>query len=75
MQRLPHVPTIHLVTEDCNMIEFAKKCVKNYDPDSGKGYYQLIDGDGECISRHMDVILISEVCVQYIVIKSNNVVA
>ena len=52
------------------MIEFAMKCVKNYDPDAGKGYYQLIDGDGECITRHTDVILISEVCIQYIVIKS-----
>ena len=56
------------------MIEFAKKYVKNYDPDSGKGYYQLIDGDGEYISHHTDVILISEVCVQYYILVMANII-
>ena len=57
------IPTIREVTEDCNMIEFAKKYVEYYDPDCGKGYYQLIDGVSEYISCHTDVILITEVCV------------
>ena len=57
------IPTLHPVTEDCNMIDFAKKCVNNYNPDSGKGYYQLVDGDSEYVSHHSDIILISEVCV------------
>ena len=56
------IPTIHEVNEDCNMINFAKKHVENYDPDSGKGYYQLIDGVSEYISDQTDIVLITKVC-------------
>lgn len=57
----PLIPEIHLVDEECNMIDFAKKFVKDYDPDSGMGYYELTDGTEEYISHTTGVILISKV--------------
>ena len=55
------IPLIYSVENEINMIEFAKHNIPNYDPDRGKGYYQLIDGSPEYISSQTDVILISEV--------------
>lgn len=52
---------MHFVGEECNMIEFAKHKIKNYDPDSGKGYFQLTVGSQEYISSQTDVVLINEV--------------
>lgn len=57
----PFIPIFHQVDDDCNMIDYAKKIVRHYDPDSGKGYYQLTDTAEEYISHNTDVILISEV--------------
>ena len=31
------------VTTKCNMVEFAKGKIDHYDPDSGKGYFQLTE--------------------------------
>ena len=55
---------IILVPEECNMIDFAKKNIDNYDPDSGKGYYQFIEKTQEYISPKTQVILVSEVSTQ-----------
>ena len=55
------IPLIYPVEEDCNMIEFAEQKIPNYDPDSGKGYYQLVDDTKVYISSKTDVVLISKV--------------
>lgn len=55
------IPPMHIVKEECNMIEFAKHVINNYDPDSGKGYFQLLAGSQEYISSKTDVVLINEV--------------
>ena len=31
------------VTTECNMVEFAEEKIDCYDPDSGKGYFQLTE--------------------------------
>ena len=60
-QTLNFIPPMHYVEEECNMIEFAKQKDENYDPDSGKGYFQLTEKSQEYISSTTDVLLISEV--------------
>ena len=52
---------IILVHKESNMIEFARMNIENYDPDSGKGYYQLTEATEEYISSKTQVVLISEV--------------
>ena len=52
------------VFEECNMIDFAKKNIDNYDPDSGKGYYQFIEETEEYISPKTQIVLVSEVSTQ-----------
>lgn len=52
---------MHLVEEECNIIKFAKQKDENYDPDSGKGYFQLTERSPEYISSTTNVVLISEV--------------
>jgi hypothetical protein len=50
------------VHKESNMIEFAKLNIENYDPDSGKGYYQFTEANyDEFISSKSQVVLISEV--------------
>ena len=49
------------VPKECNMIDFAMEKIENYDPDSGKGYYQFIKGTEEFISSKTRVALVSEV--------------
>ena len=49
------------VPKECNMIDFAMENIGNYDPDSGKGYYQFIAGAEEYISPKTRVVLVSEV--------------
>ena len=56
--------TIIPVRKKCNMIEFAKNNIKNYDPDSGKGYYQFIKSKYEYISPKTEVVLVSKVSTQ-----------
>ena len=57
---------IFLVPEKSNMIDFAKKNIDNYDPDSGKGYYQFTETSKEYISPKTEVVLVSEVSIQSI---------
>ena len=49
------------VPKECNMIEFAKEKIENYEPDSGNGYYQFIEGTEEYIPPKTRVVLVSEV--------------
>ena len=56
-------PKIIRVPRECNMIDFAKENIDNYDPDSGKGYYQFVMGAEEYISRKTRVVLVSEVSI------------
>ena len=55
---------IYPVHEDCNMIDFAKKCIgHNYDPDSGSGYFQFVGNTQEYVSPNTQVILVNQVSV------------
>ena len=54
-------PKIFTVPENCSMIDFAKKNIDNYDPDSGTGYYQFTEESKEYISPKTQVALVSEV--------------
>ena len=49
------------VPEICNMIDFAKKNIDDYDPDSGTGYYQLTEESKEYISPKTQVALVRDV--------------
>ena len=50
------------VHKESNMIDFAMFNIENYDPDSGKGYYQFTEANQEeFISSKSQVVLISEV--------------
>lgn len=49
------------VSKESNMIDFAKKQIDNYDPDSGNGYYQFTEANEEYVSPKTKVVLISEV--------------
>ena len=58
---------IILVTENCNMIDFAKRNIDNYDPDSGKGYYQFANRCEEYISPKTQIVLVSEVSMHAVI--------
>ena len=49
------------VPKECNMIDFAKEKIENYEPDSGNGYYQFIEGTEEYIPPKTKVALVSKV--------------
>ena len=57
------------VLKECNMIDFAKEKVDNYDPDSGYGYYQFTEGTEEYISPMTQVVLVSKVSIYAVNIK------
>lgn len=57
------IPPMYIVEQECNMVKFAQEKIKNYDPDSGKGYFQLTHGSQEYISSTTEVVLISEVII------------
>ena len=57
------ITKIFPVLKECNMIDFAKEKVDNYDPDSGYGYYQFTEGTEEYISPMTQVVLISQVSI------------
>ena len=51
------------VPKGCNMIDFAKEKVENYNPDSGNGYYQFLEAIEEYISPKTQVVLVNEVSI------------
>lgn len=55
------IPLIYPVEKECNMVVFAEQKIPNYDPDSGKGYYQLVGNTEVYISSKTKVVLISKV--------------
>lgn len=57
----PSKPKIIRVPRECNMIDFATEEIENYDPDSGRGYYQFVKGAEEYISPKTRVVLVSDV--------------
>ena len=57
------------VTNKCKMVDFAKKNIDDYDPDSGYGYYQFTEGTEEYISPMTQVVLVSKVSIYAVNIK------
>lgn len=55
------IPPMYYVEKDCNMVKFAKQNIQHYEPDCGKGYFQLTVRSQEYISSTTEVVLISEV--------------
>ena len=62
---------IFFVHKESNMIEFARMNIENYDPDSGKGYYQLTEETEEYILSKTQVVLISEVIIIVMILQWN----
>ena len=60
LQRLSQFKIIP-VSKESSMIDFAKKHIDNYDPDSGNGYYQFTEANEEYISPKTKVVLVSKV--------------
>ena len=62
---------IFTVSQECNMIDFAKEKIDKYDPDSGYGYYQFLDAE-EYISPKTQVVLVNEVGIHKIIIYNKD---